>query len=114
MISITISVAPRIIFNSITRKETKNPWTYSEVVTAGCQDCFMCVEFLLFGNKGDITKYAITSLLVQGCQDSIVMGAGLTKPLTCQHFLNAERGKGKDFVKKKKKNVGNKQILLEI
>lgn len=112
MISITISVAPRIIFNSITRKETKNPWTYSEVVTAGCQDCFMCVEFLLFGNKGDITKYAITSLLVQGCQDSIVMGAGLTKPLTCQHFLNAERGKGKDFVKKK--NVGNKQILLEI
>lgn len=60
----------------------------------------MCVEFLLFSNKGDIAKYAITSLLVQGCQDSIVMGAGLTKPLTCQHFLSAERGKGKDFVKK--------------
>lgn len=59
----------------------------------------MCVEFLLFSNKGDITKYAIASLLVQGCQDSIIMGAGLTKPLTCQHFLNTE---GKDFVKKKK------------
>lgn len=68
----------------------------------------MCVEFLLFSNEGDIAKNTITSLLVQGCQDSIIMGAGLTKPLTCQHFLNAERGKGKEFIKK----VGNKQIML--
>lgn len=59
----------------------------------------MCVEFLLFSNEGDIAKNTITSLLVQGCQDSIIMGAGLTKPLTCQHFLNAERGKGKEFIK---------------
>lgn len=89
----------------------KNLGTHSEVVTAGCQDCFMCVEFLLFSNKGNITKYAITSLLVQSCQDSIVMGTGLTKPLTCQHFLNTERGKGKDSVKK---YVRNKHILSEI
>lgn len=61
----------------------------------------MCVEFLLFRNKGNITKYAITSLLVQSCQDSIVVGTRLTEPLTCQHFLNTERGEGKDSVKKK-------------
>lgn len=63
----------------------------------------MCMEFLLFSNKGNITKNAITSLLVQSCQDSIVVGARLTKPLTCQHFLNTEREKGKDSVKNKKK-----------
>lgn len=100
------------------KRKKINLWTYSEVVTTGCQDCLMRMEFLLFSNKGDITKYAITSLLVQGCQDSIVMGARLTKPLTCQHFLNAERKNGKDFINKCRKQVDSisniEQLFLRL
>lgn len=65
--------------------------TYPEVVTAGRQDCLVSMEFLLLGNQGHIAENAITSLLVQCCEDSVIVRFWVAQPLARQHFLNTTK-----------------------
>lgn len=48
----------------------------------------MRMEFLFLGNQGDIAEDAITSLLIQRGQDSVIVRFRVAEPLACQHFLN--------------------------
>lgn len=48
----------------------------------------MSMEFLLLGNQGDVAEDAVTSLLIQRCQDAIIVRFRVAEPLACQHFLN--------------------------
>lgn len=46
------------------------------------------MEFLFLGNQGNIAEDAITSLLIQRSQDSVIVRFRVAEPLACQHFLN--------------------------
>lgn len=48
----------------------------------------MSMEFLFLSNQGDITEDAVTPLLIQRCQDTVIVRFGVAEPLPCQHFLN--------------------------
>lgn len=48
----------------------------------------MSVEFLFLGNQGDIAEDAVASLLIQRCQDTVIVRVRVAEPLACQHFLN--------------------------
>lgn len=62
--------------------------TYPEIVAAGGEDSLVSMEFLLLSYQGDIAEDAITSLLIQCCQDTIIVRFRVAEPLACQHFLN--------------------------
>lgn len=51
----------------------------------------MSMEFLFLGNQGDIAEDAVTSLLIQRCQDTIIVRFRVAEPLACQHFLNTTK-----------------------
>ena len=51
----------------------------------------MSMEFLFLSNQGDVTEDAVTSLLIQRCQDAIIVRFRVAEPLACQHFLNTTK-----------------------
>lgn len=51
----------------------------------------MSGEFLFLGNQGDVAEDAVASLLIQRCQDAMVVRFRVAEPLACQHFLNTAR-----------------------
>lgn len=46
------------------------------------------MEFLFLRNQGDVAEHAVTPLLVQCCQDTVIVRFRVAEPLACQHFLN--------------------------
>lgn len=48
-------------------------FAYPEVVAAGREDCLVSVEFLFLGYQGHVTENAITSLLIQCCEDGVIV-----------------------------------------
>lgn len=48
----------------------------------------MGMEFLFLGNEGDVAEDAVTSLLIQRRQDTIIVRFRVAEPLARQHFLN--------------------------
>lgn len=65
--------------------------TYPEIVAACCQDGLVSMEFLFLSNQGDVAEDAITPLLIQCCQDTVIVRFGVAQPLACQHFLNTTK-----------------------
>lgn len=67
-----------------------NVKSHPEVITAGCQNCLVSMELLLPGDQGDIAEQSVFALLIKGREDRVLVGFGLTQPLSCQHVLRAE------------------------
>ena len=51
----------------------------------------MSMEFLFLSNQGDVAEDAITPLLIQRCQDTVIVRFRVAEPLACQHFLNTTK-----------------------
>lgn len=78
------------VYGYLYRNKHTTP-AYPEIVAACCQDCLVSMEFLFLGNQGDIAEDAVTSLLIQRCQDTIIVRFRVAEPLACQHFLNTTK-----------------------
>lgn len=51
----------------------------------------MSMEFLFLGDQGHVAENAITSLLIQCCEDSVIVRFRVAQPLASQHFLNTTK-----------------------
>ena len=51
----------------------------------------MSVELLFLRNQGHIAENAVAPLLIQCCEDSVIVGFRVAQPLARQHFLNTTK-----------------------
>lgn len=51
----------------------------------------MSMEFLFLSDQGYVAENAITSLLIQCCEDSVIVRFRVAQPLASQHFLNTTK-----------------------